>query len=151
MYRLLHQEAPALDVGSWLNTNIPLSLARLRGKVVVLHAFQMLCPACIMQGLPQVNKIFKTFLPNDVAVIGLHTVFEHHEAMQPRRWRPSANSSATNSPWLSTGPTASCPAPCNATSSRARPVWCSSTARASFVSITSAIWMIWCSAASSAR
>ncbi len=83
MYRLLHQEAPALDVGSWLNTNIPLSLARLRGKVVVLHAFQMLCPACIMQGLPQVNKIFKTFLPNDVAVIGLHTVFEHHEAMQP--------------------------------------------------------------------
>jgi hypothetical protein len=35
-----------------LNTDGALQLADLRGKVVVLHAFQMLCPACVHHGLP---------------------------------------------------------------------------------------------------
>ena len=56
-------------------------LADLRGKVVVLHAFQMLCPACVHHGLPQAQRIHATFAPQDVAVVGLHTVFEHHAAM----------------------------------------------------------------------
>lgn len=55
----------------------------LRGKVVVLHAFQMLCPACVHHGLPQAQRIHLTFAAADVAVIGLHTVFEHHAAMTP--------------------------------------------------------------------
>lgn len=55
----------------------------LRGKVVVLHAFQMLCPGCVQHGLPQAQKIHALFEQTEVAVIGLHTVFEHHEAMTP--------------------------------------------------------------------
>ncbi len=55
----------------------------LRGRVVVLHAFQMLCPACVHHGLPQAQRIHATFSAQDVAVIGLHTVFEHHAAMTP--------------------------------------------------------------------
>jgi len=49
----------------------------------VLHAFQMLCPGCVQHGLPQTQRIRAAFEPADVAVIGLHTVFEHHEAMTP--------------------------------------------------------------------
>ena len=75
--------APELDVVQWFNAAEPLSLAGLRGKVVVLHAFQMLCPGCVGAGLPQAKKIAATFPPDEVAVIGLHTVFEHHEAMTP--------------------------------------------------------------------
>jgi len=75
--------APELDVTQWFNTDAPLSLASLRGKVVVLHAFQMLCPGCVQHGLPQAKKIAALFPPAQVAVIGLHSVFEHHEAMTP--------------------------------------------------------------------
>ncbi|HRK57085.1 MAG TPA: redoxin domain-containing protein [Burkholderiaceae bacterium] len=74
-------EAPELRVSAWLNTPEPLSLKRLRGRVVVLHAFQMLCPGCVSHGLPQAQQIHELFSPEDVAVIGLHTVFEHHAAM----------------------------------------------------------------------
>jgi len=50
---------------------------------VVLHAFQMLCPGCVQHGLPQAQRIHAVFEPSEVAVIGLHTVFEHHSAMSP--------------------------------------------------------------------
>lgn len=60
---------------------MPLSLEALRGRVVVLHAFQMLCPGCVQHGLPQAQRLQAAFDPAAVAVVGLHTVFEHHEAM----------------------------------------------------------------------
>lgn len=41
----------------------------------------MLCPGCVSHGLPQAQRIAQTFRGDDVAVIGLHCVFEHHEAM----------------------------------------------------------------------
>lgn len=75
--------APELDVVQWFNVSEPPTLASLHGKVVVLHAFQMLCPGCVSAGLPQAKKIAATFPQDEVAVIGIHTVFEHHEAMTP--------------------------------------------------------------------
>jgi len=77
------RDAPELDVVQWFNTKAPLTLQTLRGKVVVLHAFQMLCPGCVQSGLPQARKIAALFPAGEVAVIGLHTVFEHHAAMTP--------------------------------------------------------------------
>ncbi len=77
--------APPWTTREWFNISggAALQLADLRGKVVVLHAFQMLCPACVHHGLPQAQRIHALFAPQDVAVIGLHTVFEHHAAMTP--------------------------------------------------------------------
>lgn len=74
-------KAPELITSGWLNTPQPVTLASLRGKVVLMHAFQMLCPGCVQQGIPQTQRIFDEFDPDRVAVIGLHTVFEHHEVM----------------------------------------------------------------------
>ena len=65
----------------------PLNLAALRGKVVVIEAFQMLCPGCVSHGLPQAKAIHQIFPAGDVAVIGLHSVFEHHDAMTPTALR----------------------------------------------------------------
>jgi len=73
--------APPWRTTAWLNTPQPLDLERLRGKVVLLHAFQMLCPACVAHGLPQAQRVAELFADQPLAVVGLHTVFEHHAAM----------------------------------------------------------------------
>lgn len=73
--------APPLQISQWLNTPQPITLESLRGQVVVMHAFQMLCPGCVAHGLPQTVRIQQAFSDKDVAVIGLHTVFEHHDVM----------------------------------------------------------------------
>lgn len=72
---------PELDVARWFNTKEPLTLASLKGKVVVVTAFQMLCPGCLQHGLPQAKRIAERFNDDEVVVIGLHTVFEHHKVM----------------------------------------------------------------------
>ncbi len=75
--------APPIEAIQWLNTPTPLTLEALRGRVVVMEAFQMLCPGCVAHGLPQAMRVFETFSADDVAVIGLHSVFEHHQAQTP--------------------------------------------------------------------
>ncbi len=78
-----NQLAPDLDVTEWFNTPEPMTLADLRGRVVVLHAFQMLCPGCVLHGNPLAQKIHDQFASEGLVTLGLHTVFEHHEAMTP--------------------------------------------------------------------
>ena len=81
MFDALSPLAPELQVSRWFNTTQPITLRSLRGRVVLLHAFQMLCPACISHGLPQAKRVHELFPCEQVAVIGLHTVFEHHAVM----------------------------------------------------------------------
>lgn len=74
--------APEWTTTRWFNSE-PLNVEELRGRIVVFGTFQMLCPGCVSNGLPQLQNIEKTFARKDVAVVGLHTVFEHHAAMMP--------------------------------------------------------------------
>ncbi len=74
---------PELAVECWFNCEQPLTIGALRGRVVVIEAFQMLCPGCVAHGIPQAQRIRDYFPDSDVAVLGLHTVFEHHDAMSP--------------------------------------------------------------------
>jgi len=74
-------QLPAWEVGTWLNTPAPITPASLRGRVVLLHAFQMLCPGCVTYGLPQAQSVHQGLAGSDLAVVGLHTVFEHHAVM----------------------------------------------------------------------
>lgn len=75
--------APELEVDTWFNTPRALSLSALRGRVVAIHAFQMLCPGCVAHGIPQAERLRDAFAEDGLVVIGLHTVFEHHAAMTP--------------------------------------------------------------------
>ncbi len=77
------EPAPELAVSKWFNTSKPISLEQLSGSVVVIEAFQMLCPGCVSHGLPQARAVHEHFSHDQVAVIGLHCVFEHHDAMTP--------------------------------------------------------------------
>ena len=84
---LIDHLAPPWQISEWLNAPQPVTLASLRGRVVVLHAFQMLCPGCVSHGIPQALRIHQQFAQEQVAVIGLHTVFEHHDVMGPQALR----------------------------------------------------------------
>ncbi len=79
--------APALRVREWVGTTAAPTLESLRGQVVVIHAFQMLCPGCVSHGLPQATRIMESFHPQGVSVLGLHCVFEHHDVMGPAALR----------------------------------------------------------------
>lgn len=74
------EKPPELDVSRWFNTSVPLTLAGLKGRAVVLFAFQMLCPGCVAHALPQAKRLHELFRDEEVQVLGLHTVFEHHAA-----------------------------------------------------------------------
>ena len=74
------REAPEWQVQEWLNVDRPRALADYRGPPIVALAFQMLCPGCVQHALPQLKRIRELFGESQLAVLGLHTVFEHHEA-----------------------------------------------------------------------
>ena len=75
--------APPLIVEQWFNSEHPIELAALRGRVVLIYAFQMLCPGCVQHSVPQARDVFEAFDRSQLVVLGLHTVFEHHAAMPP--------------------------------------------------------------------
>ena len=76
-------QAPELQVQRWFNAAAPITLQGLRGKIVVVHAFQMLCPGCVQHSIPQARKMHEIAKGSDIVTLGLHTVFEHHDAMTP--------------------------------------------------------------------
>src|SRR5699024_8139985 len=74
-----------LDVSEWIN-HPGLTPDDLRGKVVHIEVFQMLCPGCVNHSIPQAVKIHRKVEVTALQVIGLHSVFEHHEVMTPAAW-----------------------------------------------------------------
>lgn len=71
---------PDWTIERWLGLGggTPPRLDALRGQVVAIEVFQMLCPGCVLHALPQAVRLHAS---GEAAVIGLHSVFEHHEAM----------------------------------------------------------------------
>lgn len=70
-----------LSVDKWLNIDGNYDIDSFQGKIILVYAFQMLCPGCVLNTIPQANKIDRMFSGKKLQVIGLHTVFEHHQAM----------------------------------------------------------------------
>ena len=87
-----------IHASQWLNTTAPLSLSSLRGRVVVVTAFQMLCPGCVINSLPQAKKLDTLFSRDDLRIIGLHSVFEHHDVMGPAALQAFAHEYRLNFP-----------------------------------------------------
>ena len=66
-------KAPELvDSGEWLNSEKPLTLKSLAGKVVVLHFYAFGCINCI-RNFPTYVDWQERFLGKDVVIIGIHT------------------------------------------------------------------------------
>lgn len=70
-----------LDASEWVGEPPAETIADMRGRVIAIECFQMLCPGCVSHGLPQAKRLAHVF-GDHLVVLGLHTVFEHHDAMQ---------------------------------------------------------------------
>lgn len=75
--------APEIDRQglAWFNTDRPLTLADLKGRLVILDFWTFCCINC-MHALPALRRIEETF-PHEVAVIGVHSpkfAAEHESA-----------------------------------------------------------------------
>jgi len=70
----LNVTAPEFVGGPWLNTTggHPISLASLRGKVVVVHFWTYGCYNC-QNNLPVYARWYKQFAGKDVVIVGIHT------------------------------------------------------------------------------
>jgi peroxiredoxin len=79
------ENPPEIIASAWLNVEKPMSLKALRGKVVVVTAFQMLCKGSNNHALPQMTRLARSFQRDEVEVIGLHMVFEKHDEMTPKK------------------------------------------------------------------
>ncbi|MCB1506925.1 MAG: TlpA family protein disulfide reductase [Hyphomicrobiaceae bacterium] len=83
---MLNPEAPPeLVAAHWINAaaGADPSLSGLKGKVVLVGAFQMHCPGSARHLLPQLARLHAQFQGDEVAVIGLHTVFEKEDEQTP--------------------------------------------------------------------
>ena len=81
------RRAPALEVSAWLNVEAPVALESLLGRVVLLHFFQMRCAGCHEVATPQAQRVHDLFSREDLAVIGVHCVFENDDAQSPELLR----------------------------------------------------------------
>lgn len=74
-----HEPLPDWQVRRWFNSDHDLILTDLRGRVALIHAFQMFCPGCVQHSVPQAERMHRALAGAGFVVVGLHTVFEHHE------------------------------------------------------------------------
>lgn len=73
------ENPPELSVAAWFNADPATTLNSLKGKVVVLAAFQQHCAGSLQHGVPQAARLAANFSDDEVVVIGLNTPFEKAE------------------------------------------------------------------------
>lgn len=73
---------PPFQVDEWING--PVDAATLKGKVVVIHFFEMLCAGSLGYSLPRISKWAEQYGKfTDFALIGIHSTWEMHESQTP--------------------------------------------------------------------
>ena len=74
------ENPPEFQASAWFNAATPPTIKDLKGKVVVLAAFQQHCPGSLRHGIPQAARLAASFNDDEVVVIGLNTPFEEAKA-----------------------------------------------------------------------
>jgi thiol-disulfide isomerase/thioredoxin len=64
------KSTPEIEAREWLNTTGPVSLAKLKGSVVVVEFWATWCPPC-RQSIPHLNGIYKKYKDKGLKVVGL--------------------------------------------------------------------------------
>ena len=72
---LVGEPAPEIQVAKWVQGG-PLTLDRLKGRVVLIEVFQINCPGCFVHALPEVVYLHECYEAQGLTVIGLATAFE---------------------------------------------------------------------------
>jgi thiol-disulfide isomerase/thioredoxin len=80
LFGLVNKPAPEITAACWLNSE-PLSLAKLRGRVVVVEFWNIGCGPCLA-GIPELNRIHEARTPVPVSLITVHSYTEDIEAVK---------------------------------------------------------------------
>ncbi len=82
------QPAPDWDIETWFNSP-PLKIADLKGKIVIVEFFQMLCPGCRTFSMPIIksweHRFRSQIKAGELKIISIHTVFEAHPSQSNKR------------------------------------------------------------------
>lgn len=80
-------DSPDWNVSDWINGD-PGPLPNQRGRIVVIHFFQLWCPGSNDISIPLMNEWSEKWADrDDVMVVSIHTVFEGHDVQTPDRLR----------------------------------------------------------------
>src|SRR6185295_15501793 len=93
------QKAPEIKKSDvWINT-APLTLASLKGKVVVIDFWAFDCPYCA-EAMPHVLDLYDKYAKDGLVIIGVHTPRIDSEKDVPKSRKPSSKrASSIRSSW----------------------------------------------------
>jgi len=84
---LTGEEAPEWTISDWINGD-PGTVQSHKGRVLVLHFFQMWCPGCNEFTIPVMHRWQDLWGDReDFMIVSIHSVFEGHEHQTPERLR----------------------------------------------------------------
>ncbi len=75
MSAIIGQKVPNFGVSEWVQ-GAPTNFDQEKDHIVVLEVFQVNCPGCFMNALPEAINIYNKYKDDGVRVIGLATAFE---------------------------------------------------------------------------
>ena len=75
MMAKIGSKAPNLEVSSWVQGK-PTNIDKEKGNVVLVEVFQVNCPGCFLNGIPEAIDIHKKYKDRGLTVLGMATAFE---------------------------------------------------------------------------
>ena len=75
MVAKIGSKAPNLEVSSWVQGK-PTNIDKEKGNVVLVEVFQVNCPGCFLNGIPEAIDIHKKYKDSGLTVLGMATAFE---------------------------------------------------------------------------
>ena len=75
MSAIIGQKSPNLGVSEWIQ-GAPTNLDQENDKIVLVEVFQVNCPGCFMNAIPEAIKIYNKYKDEGVRVLGIATAFE---------------------------------------------------------------------------
>ncbi len=75
MSAIIGQKSPNLGVSEWIQ-GAPTNIDQEKDKIVLVEVFQVNCPGCFMNAIPEAIEIYNKYKDEGVRVLGIATAFE---------------------------------------------------------------------------
>jgi len=69
------EKAPNLKVSKWVQ-GLPTNIDKEKDNVILVEVFQVNCPGCFLNGIPEAIEMYNKYHKNGLTVLGMATAFE---------------------------------------------------------------------------